>query len=537
MPLDYTNPPGIVLIDDNPGDVRLFEATLRNLYETATLLGSAHTAAEGLTVVLDKKPDLVFLDLKLPDADGMELIGTIKSNCPDTGIVVITGNQSEEAPMEALACGADDYITKGEMNAQILQRVIRFAQYRRRVDKQLVAEKERAEQAAMAKSRFLSSMSHEIRTPLNAIIGFAEILSLNTVAGEPLTEEDADFIRMIHTSGSHLLKLLNDILDFNKLDLAKVDYVPEVVNIHQLVVEITEIFQMRAQQKQLDLKLIVDDELPEEIESNDKMLRQILYNIIGNAIKFTDKGTVTVEVQTEMAEEPQLVLKVTDMGIGIPTDKLEIIFEDFEQLHEQKDNRYPGTGLGLSISRKLCELMGGSIKVCSKLGEGSCFFVTLPLTILTPAIRREHLAAKSAAVNLAEVKESMRILIAEEDFASNQILKHYLDRLGYHYDALDENDITQAEIDPSAYHCFLIGLNSENDKCLRLWESTRRRCEEGQNGPAGIAVTGDNLSDTHKRCMEAGISTVLSKPLSIQKLERTLNQTLSFSSSSRSIST
>ena len=232
--------------------------------------------------------------------------------------------------------------------------------------------------ATEAKSRFLASMSHEIRTPMNAIIGMADLL-----AETPLTKEQEDFVNRFSLAANHLLELINDILDFSKIEADQLELEAMNFNLPELVESAAELMAIRAHAKDLELMTDIRMNVPETVTGDPTCLRQILVNLIGNAIKFTERGEIVIRVESA---EPSLVrFEVSDTGIGIPENKVRSIFETFTQVDSSTTRKYGGTGLGLSISKRLTELMGGEIEVNSLLGLGSTFGFTIMLPAATAA--------------------------------------------------------------------------------------------------------------------------------------------------------
>ena len=291
-------------------------------------------------------------------------------------------------------------------------------------------EKEAADAANRAKSQFLSSMSHELRTPLNGILGYADILRQ---AGG-LTDLQSDGLRIIKESGEHLLTLINDILDLAKIEAGKLEVIPAEFLLDPFLRGIGGIIRMRAEQKNVLFAYEALTPLPPAIRADEKRLRQILLNLLGNAVKFTDDGYVTLHVSVDQerdlpdgTKEARLLFEVTDTGVGIAPDQLERIFAPFEQTGEAR-RRAEGTGLGLSISRKLVEAMGGSLCVRSALGQGSAFSFDITAPILQNVMETPRAAERKI---IGYSGEKRRILIADDKPYNRQMLAQLLKPLGF----------------------------------------------------------------------------------------------------------
>ena len=373
---------------------------------------------------------------------------------------------------------------------------------------------ERAEAANQAKSEFLANMSHEIRTPMNGIIGMTDL-----ALGAESEEERLGYLEVVRNSANALLGIINDILDFSKIEAGKLSIETIDFPLRQTIDEALFPLQARARDRGLDFRADIDATLPGQLRGDPTRLRQVLLNLVGNAIKFTERGEVvlTVRLERQQAEALTLSFAVRDTGIGIPADKLAGIFDAFSQADTSTTRKYGGTGLGLTITRRLVELMGGELSVVSTPGEGSTFRFTLPLRRAESAPSTE---APSAAPGVEAPLPPLHVLLVEDNPVNQQLAIRLLEKWGHRVTLAVDG---QAAVDrvTAGEPCDIVLMDMQMPVMDGL-TATRliRRHEAAHRLPRLpiMAMTANAMQGDREDCLEAGMDDYLSKPISQQEL-------------------
>ncbi len=405
----------VLQVEDNAGDARLLRERLLSApglrFEVETLDRLA-SAAERL-----RHPgiDVVLLDLSLPDSQGIETITRLHTHAPDIPIVALSGMDDQSIIQEAVKLGAEDYLVKGAFSTDILRRTIRYAIDRRRLREDLARARDVALESARVRSEFLANMSHEIRTPLNGVVGMTRLL-IDTL----VSADQREMLEIACMSADTLLKIVNDILDFSKISSGKVVLDDADFDLAGAVESVVRIFSEEARGKGVVLDSFIDNNVPARLRGDAGRLRQVLTNLVGNAVKFTAAGEATVQVERIGGDDDHSILRfqVRDTGIGIPFDGQRNLFQAFTQADSSTTRRFGGTGLGLAISAQLVELMGGSIGLESESGRGSTFWFTARFPH-HPAGAREPGADDSRLVGA-------QVLIVDCNTASARVIGNHL---------------------------------------------------------------------------------------------------------------
>lgn len=385
----------------------------------------------------------------------------------------------------------------------------------------LVEAREAAEAANIAKSEFLANMSHEIRTPMNAVIGLANLLAKSS----PLSTRQQELIKTLQLSADALLSLINDLLDIAKIESHVVELEEIPFSIHQIMQEIISIMSLRAKEKNLSFRFEGDSVAGRDFVGDPTRLRQILMNLCGNAIKFTEFGSVHVSIDCEEGDEKTWVtFAVKDTGIGIPPEQQATIFHKFVQADSTINRKYGGTGLGLAITKTLTEIMGGTISVSSKPNEGSTFSVRLPFaTSKSDRDNSDNILETQSATPASN--NSLKVLLVE-DYAPNiMVARLFLEEFGYNVDVANNGIEALEKVKQNLYALVLMdvqmhGMNGfEATQKIREWETASRR-----KPIAIIGMTAHALAGDRERCLAVGMDDYIPKPFDPALLRQMLTE-------------
>ncbi|MBE0596770.1 MAG: response regulator [Desulfuromonadales bacterium] len=460
---------------------------------------------------------LILADYSMPGVDPQEALKLARQMQPELPFVFLTGTIGEETAIEMLKMGANDYVLKQRIQrlAQAIRRAMREAQeqvLRKQAEQDLIKAKEAAEQANRAKSQFLANMSHELRTPMTVIMAALQLLK---EAGDPSVRRQ--MTEMADTAAHRLLGIIEDLLDISRIEKQRLKVVEKPFDLRECVRQSVEMLAMQARQKGLDLHWETSPQVPPEVLGDPNRVGQVLVNLIGNAVKFTERGKVVVTV-SEAGEG--VAFTIRDTGIGIPAAIMDPLFEPFTQADSSLTRRFGGLGLGLAISRELIALMGGTLRVESEEGQGSIFSFTLPL--------RPVESTRSAVTpgNATEVDGRVRILLAEDDPMIRNILILQLRRRGWEVALAENGRQAVAQWQKGEIDLILMDLQMPEMDGLAATQKIRELEREQDSRIPIVALTAHVHRQDREKCLLAGMDGYLAKPIQIENLYDMINSCL-----------
>ncbi len=517
----------VLLIEDDEDDYFLTSDYLLQCEEPRFQLTWVTNSADAIDALQRRNFDLCLLDYLLGAENAVDVLEVLKSNQFNLPVVILTGQSDSQVDELVMRAGAADYLQKTEIESPRFMRTIRYAMVRREIENERL-ERHKVEQQNKAKDKFLAHLGHELRTPLTSILGYTELL-LDDKGNDPLAQE----LSIIYSNGKHLLSLLNDLLDMSRIMADKLELNIKKVHLSPFLTDIHSLMRLAAKDKDLVFDVIAETKIPEVIETDPTRLRQVLINLVSNAVKFTDTGTITVTVEVRPPApgktNERLHFIVEDTGIGMPPDKLEKIFQPFEQIEDIMRANHGGAGLGLAISRELVAKLGGSISVDSVFGKGSRFSFSIDPGDLSEQ-SRVHLALKApskAEANNLDLQVTGKVLIVDDIREIRRLTGHLVSQC-HATVAYAENGVKaleavlQAEEDNDPFHLVLMDIHMPVMNGIEALHAIRRH---KSNVPV-VAVTAASRKGLKQSLMDDGFNNVIGKPIERAALTEVLDQYL-----------
>lgn len=519
------NPLRVLLVLDDPDDAR----------SVVSLLSAAGAAADVVHVRsaedalgrLDQglRVDVVLLDLRLPGLSGIDAVRAARERVEaGVPVVVLTGSEDAGLALPAIAAGAQDALPKGSTDASTLAHAISFAQERQRLAMRLDRERATAVDANLAKTRFLASVSHEIRTPLNAVLGTAELL-----AETGLSPGQARHVGRLQRAGAHLLLLVDDVLDLSRIEAGQLALEDSPFDLAHLVEDAIDFLGPTAQRKRIDLRTQWTPGLSKTVVGDARRVRQILINLLANAVKFTDAGFVRVVVAPDPAVRTRGALRISveDTGIGIAPDKIDAISGTLGRGGPTIAGRRGGAGLGLDIVRRLVDLMGGRMSVESALGSGSRFHVGLVLEPFEKPVSGSAPLADVPSVSASPLGElaSLRVLVVDDSEESRAIIAAYLGPSDARVDLAVDARSALEKLARDTFDVVLMDLRLPGmDGVAATLALRRAEAERGAPPVPVVALSADVLPETKRAALASGCNEYLAKPIRKSVLLETLRR-------------
>ncbi len=491
------------------------------------------TATNGKAAVQKAKAnyfDLILLDVMMPEMDGFEVCKILKDYpaTKDIPVVFLTAINDPENISKAFQFGAVDYISKPFSKEELKARVQLHISLKRTFD-ELTRTKKEAIAATEAKALFLANMSHEIRTPMNGIVGMVDILKQTD-----LTPVQDEYLSIIESSGENLLTIINDILDYSKIEAGgiELEHIPFKLNFE--LNSVVNMLKIMADKKGLFLKLDIDEMTPDVLVGDPVRLKQIIINLVNNAIKFTEKGGVSISVEPQKLNGKNAVIiqfKISDTGIGISEEGKNRLFQSFSQVDKSTTRKFGGTGLGLAISKSLSEMMGGEIGVESVVGKGSTFWFTASFEMTSEEKFLESIQ-KNFYQNDSENSfvKHLYILLAEDNKINQKVASVILNKMGHTLDIVNNGKEALERFEQNIYDLIFMDIQMpemdgmEATKLIREFENRENRTKKIPI----IAMTANTMEGDREKYLQIGMNDYVSKPFKSEELISIFNNYISY---------
>ena len=504
--------PKILVVDDKEENLLAIKTILKNEAVELVLVNSAH---KGLEATLHNEFCLILLDVQMPEMNGYEMASILNEEETTNHIPIIFLTAIDEDPsyeLQGYDAGAVDVIFKPLKSNRILQSKVKVFLKIYKQQQKIERLKEVAEEASKSKALFLANMSHEIRTPLNSILGFSELLEETT-----LTDEQKDYLHHVNLSGSMLFDLINDILDFSKIEAGTIELEQRSIDLSKIIKDTIEICQFRSREENLYLKSEYPEGARTSFMGDETRIRQILINLINNALKFTSQGGVVVAVKSilEVRDKFKVTLAVTDTGIGIKEEDIGKIFNSFQQADNTITRKYGGTGLGLSIASSFVAMMNGELKVKSAWGEGTEMSFSL---FLEPALQVAD-AGEEEEVDISNY--DLNVLVVDDIRANQYLLRSILKKLNYKVTLAENGQVALDALEKETFDFCFMDINMP---VMDGFEATRAIRSQLKLDLPVIAISADAAKSDVENAKVTGMDDYMTKPFKQSKLKEIIKK-------------
>jgi signal transduction histidine kinase len=536
-----TQPLRILIVDDNKNNLVTLRSLLNASIQAEVL--ESQSALHALDLLMQHDVDLLILDVQMPDMDGFELAQLVRRRRKTEHIPIIlltAAYLSERYKQRGFEIGVEDYITKPINDTTLVNRIKAYLRpiqkerdlaedlerkieertqelaaanarmrneidQRIRMEQELIQARDLAEQALMVRNQFLSVVSHELRTPLNAVLGMTYLLMQENPRPEQLSN-----LKTLKFSADNMLVLINDILDFNKIEAGMISLEEVDINLEELCSNIRSSLLPKAEEKNLTLNLDLDPHIPPALVGDPVRIGQIITNLVGNAIKFTGQGSVTLSLRhlEQNGQRARIAFSIQDTGIGIPTDKHNYIFESFTQASSDTTRKYGGTGLGLAITKRLLELQGSKIELISEPGQGSTFSFVLEM----PLAARKPLPQSPPTPQELRGLEGLHVLMAEDNEINQLIAQKFFEKWGIHLDIAPDGKVAVEKARQNHYDLILLDLQMPEMDGYDAARNIRAFPDARFQSIPILALTASSLEDIESDIRAAGMNDLATKP-------------------------